>query len=103
VAGADRTFTIAGPCGIPTTASAVSVNLTVTAAAAAGNLRLYPAGIPLPLVSTINYVPGVTRANNAIVPLSELGEMAVRCSQASGTMHFILDVNGYFQASGGPR
>jgi hypothetical protein len=26
--------------------------------------------------------------------------MAVRCSQASGTAHFILDVNGYFQ---GPR
>jgi hypothetical protein len=73
------------------------VNLTVTEAAAAGNLRLYPAGIPSPLVSTINYAPGVTRANNAIVSLSELGEMTVRCLQASGTVHFILDINGYFQ------
>ena len=100
VAGADRTFTIAGQCDIPATALAVSVNVTVTDATAAGNLRLYPAGIPVPLVSAINYAPGVTRANNAIVPLSELGEMAVRCSQASGTAHFILDVNGYFQ---GPR
>ena len=100
VAGADRTFTIAGQCDIPTTALAVSVNVTVTDATAAGNLRLYPAGIPVPLVSAINYAPGATRANNAILPLSELGELAVRCSQASGTAHFILDVNGYFQ---GPR
>jgi hypothetical protein len=45
-------------------------------------------------------VPGVTRANNAIVPLSALGDMAVHCSQASGTVHFILDVNGYFQGEG---
>ena len=44
---------------------------------------------------------GATRGNNAIVPLSALGEMAVRCAQASGTAHFILDVNGYFQARGG--
>jgi hypothetical protein len=74
------------------------VNLTVTGATAAGNLRLYPAGIPLPLVSTVNYIAGATRGNNAIVPLNALGEMAVRCAQASGTAHFILDVNGYFQA-----
>jgi hypothetical protein len=98
VAGADRTFTVAGQCGIPAAADAVSVNLTVTGATAAGNLRLYPAGIPLPLVSTVNYIAGATRGNNAIVPLNALGEMAVRCAQASGTAHFILDVNGYFQA-----
>jgi hypothetical protein len=100
VAGSDRTFTIAGQCNIPSTAVAVSVNLTVTQPSAGGNLRLYPAGIPLPLVSTINYAPGQTRANNAIVPLSAEGEMAVRCGQASGTVHFILDVNGYFQGGG---
>ncbi len=33
----------------------------------------------------------------AIVPLNGLGELAVRCAQASGTAHFILDVNGYFE------
>jgi hypothetical protein len=100
LAGVDRIFSIVtGACSIPASATAVSVNLTVTEATASGNVRLYQAGIPLPLVSTINYVPGVTRANNAIVPLSALGEMAVRCSQASGTVHFILDINGYFQGS----
>ncbi len=96
-AGGDRVLPLFGRCDIPTTARAVSVNLTVTQPTAQGNLRLYPAGTPLPLVSAINYVAGQTRANNAIAPLNGLGELAIRCSQASGTAHFILDVNGYFE------
>lgn len=96
-ANTDRTFTVIGRCGVPTTASAVSVNLTVTQPSAQGNLRLRPGGTALPLVSSINYSPGQTRANNAIVPLGEAGDIAVRCTQASGTVHFILDVNGYFE------
>jgi uncharacterized repeat protein (TIGR01451 family) len=96
-AGADRVFPLFGRCGIPSTARALSVNLTVTQPTAQGNLRLYPAGTPLPLVSSINYVAGQTRANNAIAPLNGLGELAVRCTQAAGTAHFILDVNGYFE------
>jgi hypothetical protein len=97
VAGGDRTFTLTGSCGISTRATAVSVNLTVTAPSAAGNLRLYPAGTALPTVSSINYSATQTRANNAIISLSPLGALTVRCSQASGTAHFILDVNGYFE------
>ena len=95
-AGVDRVFPLHGRCGIPSTARAVSVNLTVTESSAVGNLRLYPAGIPLPQVSAINYVTGQTRANNAISQINNLGELAARCTQASGTTHFILDVNGYF-------
>ena len=98
VAGQDRTFVAIGSkCGIPATAKAVSVNLTVTEATAQGNLRLYPAGLPLPLASTVNYLPGINRANNAIVPLNSSGEFAIRCTQASGTAHAIVDVNGYFE------
>jgi uncharacterized repeat protein (TIGR01451 family) len=97
VAGADRVFPLFGSCGIPSTARALSVNLTATQPTAQGNLRLYPAGTPLPLVSSINYVAGQTRANNAIALLNGLGELAVRCTQASGTVHFILDLNGYFE------
>jgi len=75
----------------------VSVNLTATGATAPGNLRLFPAGLAAPLVSTVNYVPGVTRANNAIVALAGNGAFAIRCSPASGTVHAVVDVNGYFQ------
>jgi hypothetical protein len=97
IAGGVRTFPIGGRCGIPTTARAASANLAVTGPTAAGNLRLYPAGTTPPLASAINYSAGQTRANNAVVPLSAAGELDVGCSQASGTVHFILDVNGWFE------
>jgi len=92
-----RAFTLAGRCGIPATAHTVSVNLTVTQATARGNLRLYPADRPVPGTSTLNYTSGVTRANNAVAGLSASGALAVRCTQATGTAHIILDVNGYFE------
>jgi Calx-beta domain/FG-GAP-like repeat len=97
VAGRSRAFTLAGQCGIPASATAVAVNLTVTQPSAQGSLRLYPADEPLPSTSTLNYAPGQTRANNAVVGLSPSGALAIRCSQASGTAHVVLDVAGYFE------
>jgi uncharacterized repeat protein (TIGR01451 family) len=98
-AGDVRVFPVTtSPCGIPPSARAISVNVTVTGPSAQGHLRLFPAGPTTPSVSTINYVAGGTRANNAIVPLNDAGELGVYCAQAGGTTtHFILDVNGYFQ------
>jgi hypothetical protein len=96
--GADRTIPLAARCGIPGTARAVSVNVTVTQASTAGDLRIYPGGAPLPNASVINYAAGQTRANNAFVAVSPQVEMAVRCDQPAGaSVHFILDVNGYFE------
>jgi photosystem II stability/assembly factor-like uncharacterized protein len=98
VAGQDRTFTLVGECTIPPEAKALSLNVTVTAPTAQGNLRLYPAGIPLPTASTVNYVAGQTRANNAIAALGADGRLSVRCTQpGGGTAHLVLDVNGYFR------
>ena len=96
-AGTDRVFVLAGKCGIPASAKAVSLNVTVTLPDTAGDLRLYPAGSSLPLVSTINYSIGQTRANNAIALLGSGGDLTVRCDQAFGTVQLIVDVNGYFQ------
>jgi hypothetical protein len=95
-ASTERVVPVGGSCGVPATARAVSVNLTVTQPGAAGNLALFPAGAA-PLSSTINYAPGQTRANNAVVSLSSSAALAIRCGQASGSAHVILDVNGYFQ------
>ncbi len=96
-ANTTRTFAVVNQCGVPATAKSVSVNVTITAPSAAGSLSLYPAGIPLPNASTINYRPGQTRANNAILTLGSVGDFNVYCGQASGTVHFILDVSGYLQ------
>jgi len=95
-AGQGRTFTLSGQCGLPAGIRAVSVNATVTQPTAAGFLTLYPGG-PAPLASNINYRPGQTRANNAVLPVGGSGEIVVRCGQASGTTQFVLDVNEYFQ------
>jgi uncharacterized repeat protein (TIGR01451 family) len=96
-AGAERSFQLFEQCAIPSTARAVSVNVTVTQASGAGHLRLYPTGTPRPTNSVINYLASQNRANNAVVPLNGLGEFTVYCNQASGTADFILDVNGYFE------
>lgn len=92
-----RTFSLVGACGLPDTAKAISVNATVTSAAAGGHLRLHAGGVSLPTVSAVNYSAGQTRANSAIVALGSDGTLAVFVGQPAGTVHLILDVNGYFQ------
>ena len=94
-AHADRSFILTGQCGIPGSARAVAVNLTVTGPTAAGDLRFYSEG-PLPSTSSINYRARQTRANNAVVSLSAGGAFTVHCDQSGGTVDLILDVSGYF-------
>ena len=97
---ATRTFDVAASaCGVPAAALAVSVNLTVTNAAASGYLTLDRGdAAPLPLVSTINFPAGRTRANNAFVSLASDGSGTIAVFSATGgTVDFILDVNGYFR------
>jgi hypothetical protein len=100
VAGATRAFPLTGGvCGIPSTAVAVSVNLTVTQPAAQGHLTLYPGDSPAPpLASNVNFTRGVTRASNAVVLLATDGSGTIKVKNGSvGAVHFVLDVSGYFQ------
>jgi hypothetical protein len=96
-AQSERTFALAGQCGVPASARALSLNLTATGATAAGNVVLFPAGTFPPSSSTLNYAAGATRANNAIVGLGPSAGLRVRSNQASGSVHLVLDVNGYFE------
>ena len=94
VANANRNFTITGQCGIPNTAAAVSFNFGALNVASAGDLRVFPAGGGLPLVSTLNYngsTPNI--ANAAVVPLGG-GAITVRADAVS--IDLIIDVNGYY-------
>jgi uncharacterized repeat protein (TIGR01451 family) len=93
-----RTLAVAGKCGIPLTAKAISINVAVTQPSAAGNVRLFPAGASVPTASSINYGVGQTRANNAFIRLNASGALAAFVGQATGTtVHLIIDVNGYFE------
>jgi Carboxypeptidase regulatory-like domain len=86
------------PCGIPSGATSVSVNTAVTQETGSGHLTIYPADKTQPLVSNINFNAGQTRANNAVLGLSSDGTGRVNVANGSGgTVHIVIDVNGYFQ------
>lgn len=94
--GVPRLFTVGGQCGIPSTAGAVSVIITVVSPTAGGHLRLYPGDQTPPQASAINFGAGQNRANNAILPLSADGVIGVLPVLGNGQVHLIIDVNGYF-------
>jgi len=97
-AGAARVFVLAGECGLPASAKAVSLNVTVVAGTTPGNVVVYPGNLAAPLASTLNFTAGLTRANNAIVGLATNGSGTVAVkNRAASAVHLILDVNGYFQ------
>jgi hypothetical protein len=93
-----RTFQFNGKCGLPASAKAVSVNLTVVQPANPGYLTIYPADGLAPLASNVNFASGQIRANNAVFLLATDGSSRLAVFNGSGgTTHFILDVNGYFR------
>jgi hypothetical protein len=96
-AGSDRFFRLAGHCGVPPTAKAVAVNLTVFGAEAPGELRLLSGPGVEAAAFGISYGAGQTRANNAILPLDAGGSLGLSCEQNSGVVHVLLDVSGYFE------
>jgi N-acetylneuraminic acid mutarotase len=94
VAGAPRSFPVAGQCGVAADAGAISVNATVTNTQGAGFVALYQEGGSFPGVSNVNYSAAwQTVANAAVVPLGPGGFTAL--AGVSGT-DLIVDVNGYY-------
>ena len=97
-AGEYRSPVLAGNCGIPATAKAVALNVTIVNPSASGFLSVYPAVDAPPSTSTINFSQGQVRANNAVVALDPAGGVTVYCGiSGAGAVDYIIDVNGYFQ------
>jgi len=96
--GATRSFTVASTCAIPSNAKTLSVNLTITGPTGNGELRVFPGNGTLVFTSSISFGTGKTRANNAHVLLAtdSSGSFKVQ-NNSTGTVHFILDVNGYYR------
>jgi hypothetical protein len=102
--GITQTFAVTGlfdksdPRNVPNDASAITGNLTVTGQTSSGYLSLIDAvrgGAPV--VSTLNFPTGDTRANGVTLPLGPGGTLSVTFFGASGaTAQVIFDVTGYF-------
>ncbi|MFN2384804.1 MAG: hypothetical protein ABR576_00685 [Thermoanaerobaculia bacterium] len=95
-AGFERLFPAAGTCGIPATATAVSVNVTVTQPGSDGHVTIYPGGMPLPGTPTVHFRSGQTRAGNGVVAIVGTGALAVTAGHSTGTVHLVIDTAGYF-------
>ena len=99
--GSSRTFAIPqSACGIPPTATAYSLNVTVVPSGPLSYLTLWPAGETQPLVSTLNSFDGSVVANAAIVPAGAGGAVSV---YASNPTDVIVDIDGYFETAGTPN
>jgi hypothetical protein len=91
-----RTFVIAGQCGIPAAATAVSFNFTVTNVTAIGDLRAFPANLGSTPTSILNWTATTgTVANFAVVALSDSGAITVQVDGVA-PVDLIIDVNGYY-------
>ncbi|MGA2902289.1 MAG: protease pro-enzyme activation domain-containing protein [Candidatus Korobacteraceae bacterium] len=97
--GTSQDFTIPqlGGCGIPTSAAAYSLNVTVVPQGPLGYLTIWPTGEAQPYVSTMNSYDGRIKANAAIVPAGTSGAVSV---YVTDTTNIILDIDGYFTPPG---
>lgn len=93
---AARIFNIvaSGCTGLPANVSAFSLNFTVTNTTGPGHIIAWPSGGTVPDVSTLNYLPGQTLANAAIVPAG-FG-VAISVLAAVSATDLIIDINGYW-------
>lgn len=89
-----RSFVIpSSSCGIPSTAAAYSLNVTVVPSGSLGYITIWPTGQAQPVVSTMNSLDGRIKSNAAIVPAGTGGAVSVFATDATNV---ILDINGYF-------
>ena len=94
-AGAELAVKVTGIGGVPSTATAVVLNVTATDPDADGYLTVYPAGVPLPLASNVNDDAGQTIPNVVVSGVSADGRINIFAYRRT---HVVVDVAGWFGA-----
>jgi streptogramin lyase len=88
-----------GNCTIPSTATAISLNVTFVSPTSAGFVAVYPPDKPNPGTSNLNFVAGQAPAPNGVTsPLSFDGKIGF--FNAAGTVNLIADIVGYYEQAG---
>ncbi len=90
--------------GIPASARALSVNLTLVTPVTAGSVVTYPGDAPTPGINSVSVEAAQVRASNTILLLALGGNGSANVlptfapnGSNPGKVHFLIDVNGYFQ------
>jgi hypothetical protein len=84
---------------IPTSATAVVVNLTAAGGTSASYLSAYAAGATPATTSSLNFTAGETVANRDVVNVGTGG--AIDVYNFAGSVNVDVDVDGYYGATGG--
>jgi hypothetical protein len=94
--GAAGTFTlqVGGQSGVPSGASAVVLNVTVTNTTAPSFLTVYPSTGGRPLSSDLNWVGGQTIPNLVVVTLGTTG--AITFYNGAGSTDVVVDLAGWY-------
>lgn len=90
-----------GNTGVPSTATAVVLNVTGIGPLSATNVRVFPtpvSGTARPLASNLNVAAGDIRANLVTVPVGDAGR--VRIYNSGGAINVLVDVQGWYDAAG---
>jgi spore germination protein YaaH len=98
VPGKVSTFGVSGLAGIPSNATAITGNVTISGGTGNGYVTVAPtiATTGPAQVSTLNFGKGETAANNVVLQLGG-GKLQVKYTGTTGsTVQFIFDVTGYF-------
>jgi hypothetical protein len=98
-AGTTRDVRLAGVAGVPANAQAVVLNATATNTTSVSFLTVWPAGRPRPHASSLNWQTGWSIPNAVTVELGAGG--SISAFNNAGATDIVLDVVGYFTASGG--
>jgi hypothetical protein len=98
--GGSDNVTVTGTDGVPSTATAVAVNIATTNATSSSYISAYPTGAaPAVPVANQNFTAGETLSSQAVVGVGTGG--AITVSNNSGNLDIVVDVDGYFTAAGG--
>ncbi|BEP14882.1 hypothetical protein acdb102_31930 [Acidothermaceae bacterium B102] len=93
-------FRLTGVAGVPTTASAVVLSVTVPTPIASGTLTFYPYGTKRPSVVSLAYATGRTAATTLVVTPGGNGKASLYNGAAKGDK-VVVTVIGYYAAPGG--
>ena len=91
--GEVRNVAVAGRGSVPAGATAVIANLTATNTTSWGFLSAWPAGVPQPASSNLNFLGGQTVPNLVMLKLGSGGQLSI--ANGLGSANVILDVMGY--------
>lgn len=93
-ANATKELKVTGVGGVPTSAKAVVLNMTVTGPTSPSFLTVYPTGTPLPKASNLNFAANQTVPNQVIASVGERGTITIY--NQAGSTDLIADLVGWY-------